>query len=81
MHDFMYIYAYVHVHLFACEKNFSFTLYLEIDECTTGNHNCKSNEHCVNKPGGFICECASGFKSVDNACEGIMYINGSYICS
>ena len=55
--------------------------YLDIDECTTGDHNCKSNERCVNKPGGFICKCASGFKSVDNTCEGIMYISCSYICS
>ena len=54
---------------------------LDIDECTTGDHNCKSKKHCVNKPGWFICKCDSGFKSVDNTCEGIMYNSCSYICS
>ena len=47
----------------------------EIDECATGSHNCNSNEYCVNKPGGFICKCISGFKSVDGTCKGIMYIS------
>ena len=43
---------------------------LDIDECTTGVHDCKSNERCVNKPGWFICKCADGYKPVNNTCEG-----------
>ena len=54
---------------------------LDIDECTTGHHNCKVNEYCVNKPGSFICKCASGFKSVDSTCEGILYISSSAVAS
>ena len=53
---------------------------LDIDECTTGDHNCKSNECCINRPGRFTCRCIHGFKSV-NTCEGIMYISRSYIAS
>ena len=35
---------------------------LDIDECTTGVHNCTQNQQCVNRPGSFICECASGYE-------------------
>ena len=67
--------------MFVVDSNFILHYCLDIDECTTGDHNCKSNERCVNKPGGFICKCAGGFRSMDNTCEGIMYISGSCIAS
>ena len=74
----MYMCIYIWLHVI---EIFISHCCLGIDKCTTGDHNCKVNEYCVNKPGGFICKCASGFKSVDNTCEGIMYISCSYICS
>ena len=53
-----------------------FTILLDIDECTTGVHKCKSNERCINRHGHFICKCADGYKLVNGTCEG-MY--GSFI--
>lgn len=44
---------------------------LDIDECTTGVHNCKPNERCVNKPGWFSCECTDGYELMNDMCEGI----------
>ncbi|XP_063897763.1 fibulin-1 isoform X1 [Helicoverpa armigera] len=35
---------------------------VDIDECTFGQHSCKNTEVCVNKPGGYICECMAGFR-------------------
>ena len=67
--------------MFVVDSNFILHYCLDIDECTTGDHNCKFNERCVNRPGGFICKCAGGFRSMDNTCEGIMYISGSCIAS
>ena len=43
---------------------------LDVDECATGVHNCKSYERCVNKPGRFVCRCLNGYESVNNVCEG-----------
>ena len=43
---------------------------LDVDECATGVHNCKSNERCVNKPGRFVCRCLDGYESVNNMCVG-----------
>ena len=63
----MYMFFYLHV-----IEIFILHYCLDIDECTTGDHNCKSNERCINRPGSFSCKCISGFKSVDNTCEGIM---------
>ena len=64
----MYMFFYLHV-----IEIFILHYCLDIDECTTGDHNCKSNERCINRPGSFSCKCISGFKSVDNTCEGIIY--------
>jgi len=32
----------------------------DIDECTTGSHNCHPMAKCVNLPGTFMCRCFSG---------------------
>ena len=34
-------------------------LFLDNDECNDGSHNCE--QHCVNTPGSFSCECAFGY--------------------
>ena len=47
------------------------TISPDIDECTTGVHNCKSNEQCINRRGNFICRCANGYKLVNGTCEGM----------
>ena len=44
---------------------------LDIDECSTGVHNCTQNHlQCVNRPGTFICECSSGYELLNGICEG-----------
>ncbi|CAB3233136.1 unnamed protein product [Arctia plantaginis] len=32
------------------------------DECATGQHACRNLETCRNRPGGYICECITGFR-------------------
>ena len=62
------MYAYVCVHNY---KLIQFTIIiLDVDECASGVHNCKSNEYCDNKPGRFVCKCLNGYKSVNDVCEG-----------
>ena len=43
---------------------------LDIDECSTGDHNCTQNQQCVNKNGTFICECISGYRLSGGTCRG-----------
>ena len=43
---------------------------LDIDECSTGDHNCTQNQWCVNEPGTFNCECFSGYELVNGVCKG-----------
>ena len=43
---------------------------LDIDECSTGDHNCTQNQRCVNRNGTFICECVSGYRLLNRICEG-----------
>ena len=46
------------------------SLYIDIDECSTGVHNCAQNQQCVDRPGTFICECVRGYKLLNGTCEG-----------
>ena len=43
---------------------------LDIDECTTGTHNCTQNQRCINSPGFYVCECAIGYELINGTCEG-----------
>ena len=43
---------------------------LDIDECSTGVHNCTQNQQCVNRPGDYECECVIGYESVNKICKG-----------
>ena len=36
-------------------------VYIDIDECINGIHNCSSNANCTNLPGEFSCTCQSGY--------------------
>ncbi|XP_075987450.1 uncharacterized protein LOC142984030 isoform X2 [Anticarsia gemmatalis] len=36
------------------------------DECASGQHACRNLEVCVNKPGGYVCECVPGFRKDGN---------------
>ena len=48
---------------------------IDIDECSTGDHNCTQNQQCVNMPGTLICECVSGYELLNGNCEGKYYLN------
>ena len=67
--------------LYQLPLNFGGHMLLDIDECSTGDHNCTQNQQCVNMPGTFICECVSGYELVNGICEGnqlvmiILFIN------
>ena len=37
-----------------------FNLFLDIDECRTGEHTCGADKDCVNEVGGYSCRCAVG---------------------
>ena len=43
---------------------------IDIDECSTGVHNCTQNQQCVNRNGGYQCKCVSGYELLDGNCEG-----------
>ena len=45
-------------------------LYIDIDECSTGVHNCTQNQQCIDKPGTFRCECIRGYRLLNGICEG-----------
>ena len=35
--------------------------HIDIDECISGDHDCNSNNYCVNKVGGYKCVCDNGY--------------------
>ena len=55
-------------------KKFRFTVvcFADINECTEGQHNCKSNQMCMNTYGSFYCVCPRGYsaKTPQSPCKG-----------
>ena len=43
----------------------------DLDECSTGNHNCDKNASCMNFDGGFECKCNDGFSGSGENCHDI----------
>ena len=52
---------------------------LDIDECSTGEHNCAENQQCVNKPGDYQCECVSGYELLNGNCEGNLQLHNAAV--
>ena len=42
----------------------------DIDECTSGTHNCNANAHCSNTIGSFTCNCVQGYSGNGVECSG-----------
>ncbi|XP_077189620.1 EGF-containing fibulin-like extracellular matrix protein 1 [Paroedura picta] len=65
----------------------------DIDECTAGTHNCRSDQLCLNLRGSFVCQCSPGYQKRGDQCIDIdeclippfchqrcVNIPGSYYC-
>lgn len=54
-------------YLCQCKEGFSGDGFIceDLDECLLDKHHCARNTICINNPGGYSCECASGFKQLN----------------
>ena len=43
------------------EFSLFFGLYLDVDECLDGTHNCDVNANCTDTVGSFECTCVAGY--------------------
>ncbi|XP_075391842.1 EGF-containing fibulin-like extracellular matrix protein 1 isoform X2 [Tenrec ecaudatus] len=43
----------------------------DIDECTAGTHNCRSDQVCINLRGSFACQCLPGYQKRGEQCVDI----------
>ena len=51
---------------------FYFTLFIDIDECLEGLHNCfNGTEICINTIGSFECQCITGYMKDNGVCNGM----------
>ena len=63
----------IHVVMGSCRKTYQFDycmpcdllaknyMYIDIDECLTGSHNCFGFSNCINNDGSFTCTCPHGY--------------------
>ena len=47
--------------------NYEFWFRADVNECAESTDECESNEACANRPGGYKCECATGYESNEYA--------------
>jgi len=45
-------------------------LFLDLDECSSNEHNCSAEAVCVNTVGSYTCRCADGFEGNGTVCIG-----------
>jgi hypothetical protein len=44
----------------------------DVDECAKATHDCKRNQLCQNRPGGYVCVCQPGYTiGANRECEDI----------
>ena len=54
----------------------------DVDECSQSVDICGVGEKCVNKQGGFSCECKKGYVKKDGVCvKGKLFKKKSIICT
>ena len=51
-------------------KGHSFFLFLDINECTSNQHNCDVNAYCTDTVGSFNCTCNPGYIGNGALCTG-----------
>ena len=49
-------------------------LIVDLDECTSGQHNCHEHAVCSNNIGSFTCHCLMGYTGDGLSCEGIPWV-------
>ena len=52
-----------------------FPRYLDINECSTGSHDCHENAICVNTAGHFNCSCKPGYSGDGRLCSGTCHFS------
>ena len=53
-------------------------IHTDINECTSGQHNCDSNAVCKNTVGSFTCQCKTGYTGDGRSCSGKVLILGGH---
>ena len=48
-------------------------LHIDLNECTSGTHNCDSNAACTNTAGSFTCACNVGYTGPGTSCTGMSF--------
>lgn len=51
-----------------CEEGYAGTPCQDVDECSTGTHDCDPNADCTNEVGGFECTCKDGYMGDGRTC-------------
>ncbi|XP_076037131.1 uncharacterized protein LOC143022668 isoform X3 [Oratosquilla oratoria] len=57
---------------------------VDIDECQLGTHQCHGLQECINRHGGYVCQCPAGYRTNANrVCEDIDECNSYFgsVCS
>ena len=47
----------------------------DVDECTSGNHNCDVHASCTNTRGSHTCTCHVGFLGDGTTCAGDVFLD------
>ncbi|CAL8134912.1 unnamed protein product [Orchesella dallaii] len=56
---------------------------IDVDECARATHSCKPNQQCLNRGGGYICQCPSGHTvTPEGDCEDVNECEkyGAHVC-